>query len=497
MLETVELGRALDKETYEREEPQLRDDLLNAQYDLRSADFPVLLIFAGDDRIGFHETVNVVHEWLDARYLETHAIGAPTDEERERPEFWRYWRTLPRNGRMGVYVGGWTLRAIRDRMGKRIKKAAFERALERIVRYEKALVDDGALVLKFWLHLAKDEHRRRIRKAEKDPDKTWRIDEVDHRIFENYDRSMRTVEHALRKTSTVEAPWHVIESTDRRYRMLEIGRRILQTLELRSAAPAAGSVTVAPVPEPEELLPAQPTILGAIDLGATVPKEVYVKRLDEGQAKLHRLARTAVERGVSSVLVFEGWDAAGKGGCVRRLTAAMNAQHYRVVPIAAPTEEERAHHYLWRFWARLPRAGHVTIFDRSWYGRVLVERVEGFATEAEWRRAYGEINEFEEQLVEHGIVLQKFWLHIDRDEQLARFQAREKTAYKKYKITEEDYRNRERWDDYERAVNDMVARTSTELAPWTLVAANDKRHARLKVLATYVDALAASLRGSG
>jgi polyphosphate:AMP phosphotransferase len=374
-----------------------------------------------------------------------------------------------------------------------MKKAAFERALERIVRYEKALVDDGALVLKFWLHLAKDEHRRRIRKAEKDPDKVWRIDEVDHRIFENYDRSMRTVEHALRKTSTVEAPWHVIESTDRRYRMLEIGRRILQSLERRMAAPPVASGSRVSIPEPEEVLPGQPTIVDAVDLTVSVPKEVYVKRLDDGQATLHRLARAAVERGVSSVLVFEGWDAAGKGGCIRRLTAAMNAQHYRVVPIAAPTEEELAHHYLWRFWQRLPRAGRVTIFDRSWYGRVLVERVEGFASEAEWQRAYGEINEFEEQLVEHGIVLQKFWLHIDRDEQLARFRAREKTAYKKYKITDEDYRNRDRWDDYERAVNDMVARTSTELAPWTLVAANDKRHARLTVLKTFLEGLRAAL----
>lgn len=494
MLETVELGRTVSKRDFESEVASLRVDLLNAQFDLRGADFPVVVIVSGDDRIGFHDMVDGLHEWLDARYLETHALGAPTDEERERPEFWRYWRTLPRRGRMGVYVGGWTLRAVRDRLGKRIKKAAFERALERIVRFEQTLVDDGALVLKFWLHLPKAEHAKRVKKAERDPDKAWRIDEVDHRILEHYDRSMRTVEHALRKTSTVGAPWHVIESTDRRYRSLEIGRRILQALERRMAgATVTGASVPAPAFEPAEVLDGQPTVLDRVDLTATVSKDEYGKRLDREQAELHGLAAEARESGQSLVAVFEGWDAAGKGGCIRRLTAAMNADQYRVIPIAAPTEEELAHHYLWRFWQRLPRAGRFTIFDRSWYGRVLVERVEGFADEAAWRRAYGEINEFEEQLVEHGTVLLKFWLHLDREEQLARFRAREKTAYKKYKITEEDYRNRERWDDYQRAVHDMVSRTSTELAPWSLLAANDKRHARLEVIGAVNAALRRAL----
>jgi polyphosphate:AMP phosphotransferase len=496
VLETVELGRTVTKPEYEAGVASLRVDLLNAQFDLRKADFPVVVIVSGDDRIGFHDMVDVLHDWLDARYLETHALGAPTDEERERPEFWRYWRTLPLRGRMGVYVGGWTLRAVRDRLGKRIKKAAFERALERIVRFEQTLVDDGALVLKFWLHLPKTAHAKRVRKAERDPDKAWRIDEVDHRILEHYDRSMRTVEHALRKTATVAAPWHVIESTDRRYRSLEIGRRILQALEGRLGRAAdAPPAPVPAAPEPMEVLDGQPTVLDRVDLTATISKDEYGKRLDREQAELHRQAAEARDRGQSLVAVFEGWDAAGKGGCIRRLTAAMNADQYRVIPIAAPTQEELAHHYLWRFWRHLPRAGRFAIFDRSWYGRVLVERVEGFADEQEWRRAYGEINEFEEQLVEHGTVLLKFWLHLDRGEQLARFRAREKTPYKKYKMTDEDYRNRERWDDYESAVHDMVTRTSTELAPWTLVASNDKRHARLRVIATVNAALRGALGG--
>jgi len=184
------------------------------------------------------------------------------------------------------------------------------------------------------------------------------------------------------------------------------------------------------------------------------------------------------------VLLFEGNDAAGKGGSIRRITQALDARTYRIIPVAAPTEEERAQPYLWRFWRHLPRKGRVAIFDRSWYGRVLVERVEGFCTHADWMRAYGEINDFEEQLVRNRTVVIKFWLAISQEEQLKRFKEREKIGFKRFKITEEDWRNREKWPLYEQAVCDMIDRTSTEIAPWTLVEANNKWYARLKVLKT-------------
>ena len=232
-----------------------------------------------------------------------------------------------------------------------------------------------------------------------------------------------------------------------------------------------------------------------MDLAAEVSKDEYRQRLDRGQARLRQLSVVAREQGVSTVLAFEGWDAAGKGGSIRRLTQAMAARDYRVIPIAAPNAHELAHHYLWRFWRHLPRAGRMLIFDRSWYGRVLVERVEGYAREDEWRRAYEEIVEFEQQLVERGMVLEKFWLHIDAQEQLKRFEAREKTPYKKYKITDDDYRNRGRWDDYAVAIDEMVARTNVAGARWNLVAANDKRHARLTILETVCDALERRLEG--
>jgi polyphosphate kinase 2 (PPK2 family) len=235
------------------------------------------------------------------------------------------------------------------------------------------------------------------------------------------------------------------------------------------------------------------TILDHVDLSRTITAKSYDRLLKKHQRRLYELTWHAKKKQRSTIAVFEGWDAAGKGGAIRRLTAAMDARLYKVISVASPSDEEIAHHYLWRFWRHLPRAGYVTIYDRSWYGRVLVERVEGLATEEEWQRSYQEINDFEEQLHEHGIILSKFWLHIDKDEQLRRFREREKTPWKEYKITDEDWRNREKWDDYRDAVNDMVAHTSTEYAPWILMPANDKRLARVEVVKTVCRRLEAVL----
>jgi polyphosphate:AMP phosphotransferase len=299
-------------------------------------------------------------------------------------------------------------------------------------------------------------------------------------------------ERALRETSTGEAPWTIVEGTDRRYRELTVGQHILEAISQRlDAAPSPGA---APEPPPRLERPTdQPTILSRLDLSKRIGSDAYAKQLRRQQGRLNRLSRELQAKGISAVFAFEGWDAAGKGGAIRRVTSALDARFYEVIPIAAPTDEELARPYMWRFWRQLPRAGHLTVFDRSWYGRVLVERVEGLASKDEWRRAYKEINEFESQLCQRGTALAKFWLHIGRDEQAKRFAAREQTPYKKYKITAEDYRNREKWDLYEDAVNEMVERTSTALAPWTLVEANDKRHARIKVLKTCCDALESAL----
>ena len=237
-------------------------------------------------------------------------------------------------------------------------------------------------------------------------------------------------------------------------------------------------------------------MLSGVDLSQTLDKDEYRTQLGKQQGRLHRLALEARHRGVGTVLAFEGWDAAGKGGVIRRITGALEAGDYRVIPVAAPTEDERKYHYLWRFWRDLPPAGKFVIFDRTWYGRVLVERVEGFAAPAEWQRAYDEINDFESQLVERGYLVAKFWLHISQEEQLARFKAREETAYKAHKITAEDYRNRERWDDYIKAVDQTILRTTSDAAPWHVIPANDKRLARIATLKAVNKGLARVLRDS-
>jgi AMP-polyphosphate phosphotransferase len=491
MFEAAEIGAKVSKQDYEAALPQLRTDLINAQFDLKRADFPVLMMLAGDDRVGCNEVLNILHEWMDARFLQTSVFGEMSEEERSQPRFWRLWRALPGRGEFAIFGGSWATDTIDLRFRQLIDDLQFDRLCGHSQGLEKLLVADGALVLKFWIHLPKRELKRRVKKADKRKGRrSWQVEEADRRILEHYDEALPWLQRFLRLTDWSEAPWTIVEGSDDRHRNLLVARTVLERLGKHLAARAAAPATAQRAPKPAAPAPgAGGGILDRVDLDQTLPYDEYREQLAKRQGQLHRRIDRARPKGITSVLVFEGWDAAGKGGVIRRITSALDAGEYRLVPIAAPTDEEKAHHYLWRFWRRLPRAGEVVIFDRSWYGRVLVERVEGFAPEPVWRRAYEEINDFEENLVERGFVLQKFWLQIDRDEQLRRFTEREQKPYKKYKITDEDYRNRERWDDYVSAVDDMVVHTSTDVAPWHLVPANDKRFARVAVLDAVCDAL--------
>jgi AMP-polyphosphate phosphotransferase len=484
LFEAVELDQKLSKDHYKQVVPQLRVDLVNAQYELQQASFPVIILILGDDRHACNAVLNSLMEWMDARYIETFYFGRPSQEEQQRPHFWRYWYGLPPQGKIGVFMGAWAASALAERVRGEIGNAEFERRCQRIRRFEQALADDGALILKFWLHLPKASHLQQRQKNARNghtDDRTWAI-------YEHYDEAIRVGEQLVRLTHTERAPWVLVDSSDARYRIVTVAQTILNGLTARSQTRPTQERPVA-LPATITLPGYQQTVLSTVDLAANLEYEAYRSQLDHYQTKLHKLTRKAFRKGLSTILVFEGWDAAGKGGVIRRLTQAMDAEVYKVIPIGAPTDEEKAHHYLWRFWRQLPRAGRVLIFDRSWYGRVLVERVEGFASELEWQRAYGEINDFEEQLADHGIVLLKFWLHIDADEQLRRFKARENTPYKKYKITAEDYRNREKWHDYEVAVSDMVTNTSTEFARWQLISATDKRYARIQAIQSFCQAL--------
>jgi polyphosphate:AMP phosphotransferase len=503
MFEAAELGRTIPKEDYKARIPILRSELLDVQQELILARFPVIIVFAGVDGAGKGETVNLLNTWLDPRWIETRAYGQPSDEESERPEYWRYWRDLPRHGRIALFLSSWYSRPVLDRVYGRSGRADFDEQLERIAGFERTLTDDGALILKFWMHLSKSAQKTSLRMLESDPLTRWRMTPLQWEHWRLYDRFVATAERAMQRTSTVNAPWTIVEGVDEAYRSLTVATSIRDAIRRELAhgrgQPQQAAAGVSRIPpgarkssRPQPAVVAQTrgrvkrqaTILSTLDMAQTVSKKAFATELERYQGRLNLLQRKAQESGISTLLVFEGWDAAGKGSAIRRLTGALDARTYQVIPIAAPNDEERAHHYLWRFWRHLSQGGRVTIFDRSWYGRVLVERVEAFATEQEWKRAYSEINEFEEQLVEHGIVLVKFWVHITAAEQLRRFNERERTPYKKWKLTDEDWRNRAKWADYERAVNEMVERTSTRLAPWTLVEGNDKNFARLKVLKT-------------
>ncbi|HEX2339254.1 MAG TPA: polyphosphate:AMP phosphotransferase [Vicinamibacterales bacterium] len=513
MFEAAELGQEIPKDKYKASVPTLRTELLEVQRQLTAARFPVIVIFGGVDGAGKGETVNLLNEWMDPRWIVTRAYGEPSDEESERPEYWRYWRDLPRKGRIGLFLSSWYSRPLLDRVYRRIGRAAFDKELDRIAAFERTLTDDGALILKFWMHLGKRAQKKLLRKLERDPLTSWRVTKLQWQHWRMYGKFVAAAERALQRTSTVDAPWTIVEGADEAYRSLTVATTIRnavrQALEQkRGEAPTlklvGGSGKSIRAREtasrPQAATAARlsgtapgPTILSNLDMSQTIPKKKFATELEKYQGRLNRLQRKALAKGVSTIMVFEGWDAAGKGGAIRRVTGALDARSYQVIPIAAPTDEERAQHYLWRFWRHLSRAGRLTIFDRSWYGRVLVERVEGFAAEQEWKRAYSEIGEFEEDLVEYGIVLVKYWVHITQDEQLRRFKEREKADYKQWKLTDEDWRNRAKWADYERAVNEMVERTSTRLAPWTLVEGNDKYFARLKVLKTACDALEAAV----
>lgn len=487
MFEAVELGHRVKKKDYTAALNDLRVALVNAQYELRSAPFSMLILLMGDDRQSCNEVINQLGEWMDGRYVHNHFFGDPSDEEQERPRFWRYWCRLPRNGMTGVFSGAWAISAIADRLRDDINDEEFRRRCHHIYRFENTLANDGVLLLKFWFHQSKKDFKHRLKAAKKHPETAWRLDESDWQVYQQYDDFVQLSEQYIRITSSGATPWTLVETADARYRNLMVADTILKTLKAR-----LGQSTPAPTTylEPATYVtPSDRSILDTLDLSTQSDWGSYREKLEKYQARLSALTRQARRAGLSSVLVFEGWDAAGKGGVIRRLAQAMDAQDYRVIPIGAPTDGEKAHHYLWRFWQQIPRRGRVVIFDRSWYGRVLVERVEGFATPEEWGWAYSEINDFEAQLHEHNTLILKFWLHIDPDEQLRRFQAREQTPYKKYKITAEDYRNRDRWHDYELAVTDMVSRTSTHDAPWHLIPANDKRRARLKVIKTFCKAL--------
>jgi AMP-polyphosphate phosphotransferase len=502
MFEAAELGRKLEKEIYKAQIPILRAELLDAQQQLLNAKFPVIVLFAGVDAAGKSETASLLNAWMDPHWVVTRGYTDPSSEELERPRLWRYWRDLPPHGRIALFLSAWYSSPIRHRVARRITNAEFDVLLDEVAAFERTLTDDGAIIVKFWMHLGKAAQKRRFKAWEKDPLQRWRVDKDSWRHWEMFDKFVAAADRAIRRTSTEQAPWQIVEGEDERYRSVAVGTALRDAIRrgLERGHPRHRIVKTKNTRATKGLGPALErlerdfNVLDRLDMDQRFGPKHFDEALERQQGRLNLLQRKAQEQGISTIIVFEGWDAAGKGGVIRRITGALDARDYQVIAISAPTDEEKARHYLWRFWRHLSRAGRITMFDRSWYGRVLVERVEGFATEDEYRRGYGEITHFEEQLVGHGILLLKFWIHITKDEQLRRFRDRKRTEYKRWKITPEDWRNRNRWSDYTRAVNEMVARTSTRVAPWTLVEGNDKNFARIKVMKTLADCMERRLK---
>jgi len=487
MFESAEIGHAIDKETFEAEVPALREALLEAQFELQQQKrFPVIVLINGIEGAGKGETVKLLNEWMDPRLIEVRTFDQQTDEELAHPPAWRYWRLLPAKGRMGVFFGNWYSQMLQGRVHGLFKDAVLDQAIAGAERLEKMLCDEGALIFKFWFHLSKKQMKARLKALKDDPLHSWRISPLDWQQSQTYDTFVHFGERVLRRTSRDYAPWHVIEGVDPHYRSLTVGKILLEGLQ---AALKKSRNTSAPNTAPLPSAVDQMSLLDSLDMSLALDKADYEEQLITEQARLSGLMRDKRMRKHALVAVFEGNDAAGKGGAIRRLAAALDPRQYSIVPIAAPSEDERAQPYLWRFWRQIPARGKFTVFDRSWYGRVLVERVEGFCSTDDWMRAYGEINDFEEQLSDAGVIVVKFWLAIDKETQLERFQQREDIPFKRFKITEDDWRNRDKWDLYRAAVGDMVDRTSTEISPWTLVEANDKRWARVKVLRTINQAI--------
>lgn len=487
-------GRRLTRLEYEHALPPLQDALLEAQFKLREAGTAsVILVVTGIPAAGRSEVVNELLGWLDPKFATVYGFGAPNDVERERPQLWRYWRLVPARGRIAVLHGGWYQDLLRSAAGLTARthatSAQRRRAIERVLQFEQMLVRDGVTICKVHLHVAPATQQKRIARLQADKTTRWRVTAEDRWLARNYRSVERAFEQTLAATEQPLAPWLVVDGTDRQHRALAVGRTLLAAIQ-QAGSPPPGAKTAS---KPLRTAAAGRVAFVTKPPGDAPSDDEYDAELEQLQGRLALLSRRKRFAQHSVVAAFEGMDAAGKGGVIRRVTAALDARQIRVVPIAAPTADELARPYLWRFWFHLPPRGNYTLFDRSWYGRVLVERVRSLAKGPDWQRAYAEINEFERQLAEHRVIVVKFWLAVSRTEQLERFAERDRDPLKRFKVDAEDWINRKHWSAYQRAAQDMVARTHTAHAPWTLIPADDKRHARLAVLRTLCDRVEAAI----
>ncbi len=499
MFGSITLGQSYTSKEYKKLEPMLHMKLFELQKKCEELKIPVLITLAGLDGTGRGEIVNSLSTWFDAKKMRTHTFWHSTEEAATRPEAWRFWINLPARHEVGIFMGGWYGEPIRLASTNEISEQALFNILSKRVEMERVLANDGYAIIKFWLHIDKKEHSKRQEKRRKEKG-AYHFSKYEEKSESDYDSLVNTMAKAIPLTDREYAPWCIVDAYDKNFRNVTIARALIQSMEHAIEKKMAVKNNIENISEndiSEELKLENNenyiTILDRVDLTKSIEKDVYKKELEDLQNDVFKLSYKAFKLGISSTIIFEGVDAAGKGGAIRRLSSAIDARITRLIPISSPTDEELARHYLWRFWRHVPMSGYVTIYDRSWYGRVLVERVEGYAKPEEWKRAYSEINDFEEQLVDNKNILIKFWLQISSDEQLARFKDREDTPWKNYKITSDDWRNRDKSSDYNIAADEMFMRTDTLAAPWHIIPGESKLYARIEVLKIYREALRKAL----
>jgi AMP-polyphosphate phosphotransferase len=482
MLSSVDTGSKARKADYKALITDLEYRLGELQREARSCGIPVVVLFEGWGASGKGSQINRLLLSLDPRGVRVHSTQDPEKEEKLRPYLWRFWTKTPARGRMAIFGRSWYSRFLVEGMDDTISDLSEipDTAYEEVNAFERQLVDDGALLIKFFLHISADEQENRFRKLEGNKATSWRVTSQDWKKHDRYKRYHGITDRMLEATSPGHAEWSVVAAEDWRWATLRVFETVIDKLSAKIAEVnrARYRKHSPPAASREET----PDILGGIDLDKRLNRPEYTKLLKTYQSRVRDLEHEIYRQRLPVIIVYEGWDAAGKGGNIKRLVRRMDPRGYEVIPVAAPNDVELSHHYMWRFWQEMPKAGHIAIFDRSWYGRVMVERIEGFCTTEEWQRAYREINETEEHLVNSGAAVLKFWVDIDKETQLKRFNDRGNLEHKQWKITDEDWRNREKWDDYSEAVNELLHRTHTDHAPWTIVESNDKRYARIKTL---------------
>lgn len=503
MLEKIDLNKKIEKKESKAVIEKLSTKLSYLQRICKEKQIPIAIVFEGFGASGKGTMINQLIQPLDPRGFLVYSIQRPTDEEIKRPYLCRFFSKLPSKGRITLFDRSWYRKVLNDRIDKITSKEELECAFDDINNFEKLLTDDGMIIIKFFLYITKKEQKERFDKLMKSKETAWRVKKRDLRQNEQYRGYLKMNNEMLENTDTKNAPWTIIEAMDFNYAQVKVMKMVVARLEeellkrndllkVQNQVTRIGNTELDISTYPNEMEydeDVRTHVLAGIDLSKDISKEDYKKKLHKLGKKLALLHSDMHRKKVSVILVFEGWDASGKGGAIKRITKNLDPRGYEVIPISAPNDIERAHHYLWRFYNRFPKAGHLAIYDRSWYGRVLVERVEGFCSEEEWRRAYHEINEMEKHLHNSGALILKFWLHIDKDEQERRFKARQLNPEKTWKITKEDWRNREKWDEYVNAIDEMLVKTSTTYAPWVVIEGNSKHYARIKVLETVVEAV--------